>query len=211
MKFYFKSTTLILIALFIGACGDNDPTSKPIDTLKAYSIAAKQGDVPMMKKLISAQSLKLHEEQAKARNVSVDEILKTETLFPSSQKTFNFRNEKINGNNATVEVQNDYGEWETVYLVLEDGLWKIDKKGYAENIIKENEDAEKKMEDMMNQQRQETGEELDNIDAPDPNQLPTDVPPGASDPNAPLTPPPPASSTDSGMMPEKGIDPDRNG
>jgi hypothetical protein len=77
------------------------------------------------------------EQQAKSQNVVLDEIVKRETLFPESQKVFEFRNEKIEGERATVEVKNSYGQWETWPFVFEESQWKIDKKGYADRLMQD--------------------------------------------------------------------------
>ena len=34
-------------------------------------------------------------------------------------------------------VKNSFGSWETVPFVREDGVWKIDKLGYANQMMKE--------------------------------------------------------------------------
>ncbi|MFV0387649.1 MAG: hypothetical protein ACK5NT_02750 [Pyrinomonadaceae bacterium] len=208
MKNCYKIIMFVAFAALFYGCGNKPSSSTPLDTLKAYSLAAKNGDVAMMKNLISNESLKLHEEQAKARNVSVDEILKTETLFPANQKTFNFRNEKINGVNATIEVQNDFGEWETIYLVQQDGVWKIDKKGFADNIIEENDAADKKLDDLMNKDRQSTEEELNNTNLQDTNVAPEALPPGET--NSDILPPAGATPNDTGV-PDKNVEQKRAG
>ena len=46
-------------------------------------------------------------------------------------------NEKINGDHATLEFRNQYNGWESLPFVREDGVWKIDKAGYAEQMIKD--------------------------------------------------------------------------
>jgi hypothetical protein len=64
-------------------------------------------------------------------------IVKRETLFSESQNTLYFRNEKIEGDKATLEVKNSFGSWETVPFVREDNRWKIDKKGYADRMMQD--------------------------------------------------------------------------
>lgn len=88
-----------------------------------------------MKLLLSAETIKMLDQEAKSQNVVLDEIVKRETLFPESQKVFEFRNEKIEGETATLEVKNSFGQWETWPFVFEDGQWKIDKKGYADRLM----------------------------------------------------------------------------
>ncbi len=49
-----------------------------------------------------------------------------------------------------LQVKNSYGSWETVPFVLEDGVWKIDKAGYAEQMMKDVDENNKKIDDMIN-------------------------------------------------------------
>ncbi len=90
-----------------------------------------------MKVLLSKATLEMHEKEAKSQNVSVDEIVKRETLFSETQKSVEFKNEKVEGDKATLQVKNSYGSWETVPFIREDGSWKIDKAGYAEQMLKD--------------------------------------------------------------------------
>ena len=90
-----------------------------------------------MKLLLSADSIKMLEQEAKAQNVSLDDVVKRETLFSEDQTSVEFRNEKIDGNRATLEVKNSFGTFETVPFVFEDGEWKIDKKGFADRLIQD--------------------------------------------------------------------------
>ncbi len=127
----------------------------PVETLKAYTIAVKRKDVEMMKMLLSEASLGIHREQAKAQNVSIDEIIKRETIFSETQRIFDYRNEKIEGNKATVEVKNDFGGWDIVHLLKEKGIWKIDKKGFSDQIIDQNQEAERKLNEQIERERQQ--------------------------------------------------------
>ena len=90
-----------------------------------------------MKVLLSKATLAMHDKEAKSQNISIDEIVKRETLFSETQKSVEFKDEKIEGDKATLKVKNSYGSWETVPFVREDGSWKIDKAGYAEQMIKD--------------------------------------------------------------------------
>ena len=133
----------ITIFLFIGvsllgvACGGNSQPASPVETMKTYTKAVKAKDAGTMKLLLSADTLKMLEQEAKSQSVPLDEIVKRETLFPESQKVFEFRNEKIEGSKATLEVKNSYGQWETWPFVMEDSQWKIDKKGYADRLMQD--------------------------------------------------------------------------
>ena len=133
----------LTIFLFIGvsllgaACGGNSQPASPVETMKTYTKAVKAKDAATMKLLLSSDTLKMLEQEAKSQNVALDEIVKRETLFPESQKVFEFRNEKVEGNKATLEVKNSYGQWETWPFVMEDSQWKIDKKGYADRLMQD--------------------------------------------------------------------------
>ncbi len=108
-----------------------------------------------MKLLLSTETLKMHEMEAQAQNTSVDEIVKRETLFTENQKSVKLRNEKIDGEKATLEVENSFGAWETVPFVQENGEWRIDKKGFAQLLIEENEKSNKELDDLINRGRQQ--------------------------------------------------------
>ena len=61
---------------------------------------------------------------------------------------------KINGDKATIEFKNSYGIWETLPFVREDGEWKIDKKGYADQMMQDVEQNGQQLDDMIKQGRQ---------------------------------------------------------
>ncbi len=103
-----------------------------------------------MKLLLSDASLKMAEQQAQQQNVTVDDIVKNETLFTDAQKDFFFRNEKIEGDRATIEVKNSFNSWDVVPFVREEGVWKIDKQGIATQIQKQNDFDTKRLDEMIN-------------------------------------------------------------
>jgi hypothetical protein len=146
---------VISIAVFCLACsGESKRGDSPIESFKAYVTAVKKKDTTKMKLMLSSESIKMHEQEAKAQNVTLDDIVKRETLFTEGQKTVEFRNEKIDGENATLEVKNSFGSWETVPFVREDDEWKIDKKGYTERLMQDIEQNNQQMDEMMNQGKQ---------------------------------------------------------
>lgn len=151
---------LIGVAVSTGliACSSGESQSRtPIETFKTYTKAIKQKDVTTMKLLLSNATMKMNEMEAQARGISVDDVVKNETLFAENQKTVKWRNEKIDGELATLEIENTLGQWETVPFVREDGVWKIDKKGFAQRLMEE---ADK------------SGQELDRIFNKEPTPLP---------------------------------------
>ena len=103
-----------------------------------------------MKVLLSNDTIKMHEQEAKARGVSLNEIIKRETLISPDQTTVEYRNEKIEGDKATLEVKDPYGSWETVPFVKEDGVWKIDKKSYADELQNEIDESDRKLDELTN-------------------------------------------------------------
>lgn len=108
-----------------------------------------------MKLLLSSESIKMHEQEAKAQNLTLDDVVRRETLFTEGQKTVEFRNEKIEGEKATLEVKNSFGTWETVPFVREGDEWKIDKKGYADRMIQDfDQNANQQIDDIINQGKQ---------------------------------------------------------
>lgn len=138
--------TIFMLSL---ACAESRPAT-PIETFKAYTKAIKEKDTTTMKLLLSQETIKMHESEAKAQGVTLDDVVKRETLFTQDQKTVKFRNEKIEGEKATLEVENSFGSWETVPFVKEDGNWRIDKKGFANQMIQ---DIEQRQNDVFNQGR----------------------------------------------------------
>jgi hypothetical protein len=107
-----------------------------------------------MKLMLSDATLKMHEQEAKAQNSNLDEIIKRQTLFGENQTEVKYRNEKIEGDRATLEIMNAYSMWQKVPFVRENGVWKIDNQGFAEQMIQEVEQRNKEKFDSLNQGRQ---------------------------------------------------------
>lgn len=150
------TAAIVVVGMLANGCSSDDQPKSPIETFKSYITAAKKKDTTTMKLRLSAESIKMHEQQAKAQNVTLDDVVKQETLFNEGQKVVEFRNEKIDGEKATLEVKNTFGTWETVPFVLEDGEWKIDKKGYADRLMQEIEQSTQQMDDFINQGKEPT-------------------------------------------------------
>src|SRR5438552_3285792 len=81
---------IISLAAMAFACGAPRPAT-PVETFKTYTKAAKNKDYTTMKLLLSAGTIKMHEQEAKAQGVTVDDIIKRETLLGDSQKTVDYR------------------------------------------------------------------------------------------------------------------------
>lgn len=101
--------------------------SSPTNTLKALYEATEKKDAEGIKKTLSKASLEMLEGFAKAQHKTLDESLKAGLAKnTSSDKMPETRNEKIDGDKATLEVKTDTtGQWETWPFVKEDGMWKI--------------------------------------------------------------------------------------
>lgn len=182
MRFY--RIFLILISALFFACSTSAPKAEtPLDALQAYMQAIKKKNPTEMKLLLSKGSLKMAEDEAKAQNTTVDEIIKRETLFTETQKRVEYRNEKIDGERATIEVKNSYGSWDIVPFNKEDGEWKIAKDRYMEEQMKKTEEEMKRMDEQFNQG-------IPDMNAPT---FPTPAPM--------MTPPPPTSGAPDATTP----------
>ncbi|HXH69227.1 MAG TPA: hypothetical protein VNI60_02655 [Pyrinomonadaceae bacterium] len=152
---FYKKFLVVLSAGFIFACAGKFVPSTPLETLKAYTLAIKKKDSTQMKLLLSDASIKMAELEAKAQNVTLDEIMKRETLFSENQRTVEHRNEKVDGDRATIEMKDSFDTWITVPFVREEGVWKIDKQGFANQMMEQIEDENnKKIDDIINQGKQ---------------------------------------------------------
>ncbi len=133
----FSVILIITLGLIAAGCSGNKAAATPVETFKTYIKAMKGKDITTMKLLLSSDTIKMHEQEAKAQGVTLDDIVKRETLVADGETRVEFRNEKIDGQKATIEIKNSFGEWETLPFVFEDNSWKIDKKGYADNMMKD--------------------------------------------------------------------------
>jgi hypothetical protein len=121
-----QTTMLAFIALLavalggVAACGKKSST--PTEGIKAFWDAAKKKDAAAMKKTISKRMLTELEAEAKRENKPFDEFLVSVNL-PDPLET---RDEKIEGDNATIDVKTRSGSWKKTKLVKEDGEWKLD-------------------------------------------------------------------------------------
>jgi hypothetical protein len=156
----FRLRILIFAFAVLPIACEQKPAT-PLETFKTYTKAIKKKDTAAMKLLLSDATLKMDEQEAKAQGISVDDVMKRETLFLENQRSVEYRDEKIDGDKATLQVKNSFGSWETVPFVREDGVWKIDKQGYANQM----------MQDILNKQKNAFG---DIDDAAGSDELPKD-------------------------------------
>jgi len=134
----FKPLLAVASVVFaLVAC--NLMSSSPTSTLKAFWEAQKKKDVAGMKKTLSKSSIQMMETAAKAQGKSVDDALKEgfESPGAKSEKIPETRNEKIDGDSATLEVQDsDTKKWSKVYFVKEEKEWKIALDKTIEELFK---------------------------------------------------------------------------
>jgi len=124
----------LIAALTVSACSLLN-RSTPTATLKAFYEASKKKDATAMKKTLSKGSLDMFEKQAKEQGKSFDDLLKSDQHTPD--KMPETRNEKIDGETATLEVKNDQtNKWDTLPFVKEDGEWKIAFDKFIEDMMK---------------------------------------------------------------------------
>jgi len=151
-RFTFASKILFaaILPVMLLACGSSKPAASPVETFETYVKALKKKDYTSAKILLSAATIKMHEQEAKAQNTTVDEIIKRGSLVADGQTTVKYRNEKIDGDKATIELQNSFGSWETIHFVREDGVWKLDIAASAQDIIKDVDDQDKIFDQLSN-------------------------------------------------------------
>jgi hypothetical protein len=117
---------IALLAVTLVACGGKK-ASTPTEAFKSFYEASKAKDVAALKKLLAKDSLTKMEEMAKQQNKSLDDFIgeRAQNGIPPTMPEM--RNEKIDGDNATIEFKGPGGDndWRTVPFVKEDGDWKI--------------------------------------------------------------------------------------
>lgn len=136
MKRLAPVVVAVLLVAAISACKFG---SSPTATFKAFWEAQKKKDIPGMKKTLSKASMAMMEKGAKQQNKTVDEAITEGFNAPGAKydKVPESRNEKINGNDATLEIQDETSKkWETMYFVKEDGEWKIALDKTIEELLK---------------------------------------------------------------------------
>ncbi len=101
--------------------------SSPSEVLKASFNAAKNQDVAAFKKSIATADMRELEAAVQKGGQNLVDLLKQqlakpETPMPDSLET---RNEKIDGDKATVEYKDVKGTWKTARFIKEGSEWKI--------------------------------------------------------------------------------------
>ncbi len=126
----------LAVVFAVSACsllGGSTPTA----TFKAFYDASKKKDVTAMKKSLSKGTLDMFDKLAKEQNKTTDDMLKDVDKDDKSDKMPETRNEKINGDTATLEVKNEKtNKWDPLPFVKENGEWKIALDKFLEDIMK---------------------------------------------------------------------------
>ncbi len=101
-------------------------TATPTDAYKAAYAARKNKDVPGLKKLMSKDIMEFFTEISGLgeKKQTIDELLMALCEKPQAP-TAEARNEKIDGDHATIEYLDEKGDWSTMDFVKEDGGWKL--------------------------------------------------------------------------------------
>ena len=148
------AVAILSAAVLMSGCSEAKQPATPAETFQTYVKAFKKKDITTMKLLLSSESMKMHEQEAKAEGVTVDDIVKRDSLLGDEQTTVEYRNEKIDGDKASIEYKNQYGAWETVPFVRENSEWKLDKKSFADQIMQDMDQDSHRLDDEINQGRQ---------------------------------------------------------
>jgi hypothetical protein len=118
----------------------------PTDTFKALVIANGGKDLETTKMLFNQKSLEMVAGEAKQQNKTLDQMLLTQRMISQSKAPFAIRNEKIDGDEATLEVKsNSTGNWETLYFTHSEGRWKLAMDKYMEAIVRQVEESSKSL------------------------------------------------------------------
>ena len=147
----FKITNVMMVlcaAAFLAACGkaptpnaapganssaarssaspaSGDSTSSPMAAYRETYDATKRGDLEGYKRNVTQATLDLIEKNAKEAGLTLDDALrKAMTSTPIPPTLPEMRNEKIDGDRATIEVSVG-NQWVTLPYAKENGTWKM--------------------------------------------------------------------------------------
>jgi len=116
-----------------------DPAGSPSEVYKAAYTARKNCDLAGLKKVMSKAILGFLADMGKTEKKSLDDELKELCSRPQAS-TAQARNEKIDGDKATVEYLDEDGNWQKMGFVREDGAWKMSIGGGDDDNNKEDND-----------------------------------------------------------------------
>ncbi len=132
-------TAFVLAALFINACDAGQAKFEPKAVIQEYVTALKEKDVAKIKAASSAKTVALLEVLAKQQKLSLEEMIaKNEPQIAPILENPELRDEKVEGDKATVEVKNPAdGKWNKVTFVKEDNRWKLGAGEMVDDIQKQ--------------------------------------------------------------------------
>jgi hypothetical protein len=96
----------------------------PTEAYKTAYAARQNKDVQGLKRVLSKDILEFFELMAEAEKKTLDDELQQLATKPQSPSNES-RNEKINGDTATLEYLDEKGKWETMDFVKEGNDWKL--------------------------------------------------------------------------------------
>lgn len=105
--------------------GEIKSLKTPTEAYKTFAVATINKDVATIKQSISKGSLQFIEASAKQQNKTVEEMFIGGEVENIERKIPEIRNEKIEGDTATIEVKNEMGIYDTIPLIKENGEWKV--------------------------------------------------------------------------------------
>ena len=107
-----------------GSTKETAGNNSPSETMRTYYNGIKNKDLDAIKRSVSKESLIQMEEIAELSNKTLEDFLiSSDDDLPKTMPEM--RNEKIDGDTATLEVRDDSGKWDQVPFIKEDGAWKI--------------------------------------------------------------------------------------
>ena len=107
------------------ASSSGSSLATPTETYKAGYTARQNKDIEGLKRVLSKAALQFLTDIGKEQQKTLDDQLKALADRPQAP-TAESRNEKINGDRATIEYLSEKGNWATMDFVKEGNDWKID-------------------------------------------------------------------------------------
>jgi hypothetical protein len=101
-----------------------DVNGTPTEVYKAAYTARKNCDMAGLKKVLANEFLTYIGKMAKMDKKSLDDELKEICEEPQAP-TAQARNEKIDGNRASIEYLDEDGQWRPMDFIREDAAWKL--------------------------------------------------------------------------------------
>lgn len=141
-KIFILSTVIVLLF------GCSSKPGSPKATVTSFIEAMKKGDMETIKKLITksdASMLSMAESMGQlfGQDKNMQDKMKNEFIEKSKKVSFNIKDEKVEGDNAEVNVEITDGNKTTTQpfkLLKEDGSWKVSLISTGLNMANNNDD-----------------------------------------------------------------------